>query len=55
MNDDKHIAALIAAKADPVLISKFQRFPPAPKAVEVAPEPVIEEAKKEKKIRKKGA
>lgn len=55
MTTEKQIAALITAGADPVLISKFQQFPPAPKKAETA-EPIVEEATvKERKGRRKGA
>lgn len=55
MTTEKQLAALITAGADPVLISKFQQFPPASKKVESA-EPIAEEATvKERKVRRKGS
>lgn len=53
--NDKQTAALIAAGADPVLISKLTLIP-APVAAKVveAAETVVEEAKKNRKSRKKG-
>lgn len=54
MTTEKQLAALITAGADPVLISKFQQFPPAPKKAEPA-EPIVEEvAPKERRGRRKG-
>lgn len=55
MTTEKQIAALIAAKADPVLISKFQKLPASSpvvqKVVEAAVE-IVEEVKKEKRRKK---
>ena len=55
MTTEKQIAALIAAKADPVLISKFRTLPASSpvvqKVVEAAVE-IVEVGKKEKRRKK---
>lgn len=54
MTNEKQIAALIAAGADPVLIGKIQQLPaPAKAKIVEAAEEVVEEIK-ERKGRKKG-
>lgn len=55
MSTEKQVAALIAAGADPVLVSKIQQLP-APKVAKIvaAAEEVAEEVIKERKGRKKG-
>lgn len=55
MSNEKQIAALISAGADPVLVSKMTTFPAPRAAAPAKPEPVVEEPKvKERKSRKKG-
>lgn len=55
MTTEKQIAALIQAGADPVLISKMQQLPPAPKPAEAVAETAEEEPVKERKGRRKGS